>query len=253
VLIHYLGFPQAAERWRSWCDERGLLLLEDAAQAWLAQTETGPVGACGDLAVFCLYKTFGVPDGAALLCRAAPPEEHAGPKGSTATVRRHVAWLRARVPAARRPRGAVRTEPSADDFALGEPSAGPSRATRFLLPRFPESDVAAARRRNYETLGERVDGRVASPFSEVPDGAAPFVFPLETGHKQAVISTLRAHGIHAFDFWSVGHPSLDPCAFPYIQRLRSRIVGLPVHQELRPRDVERIGSVVAGALSEVGE
>jgi len=253
LLIHYLGFPQRAERWRAWCDEHGLLLLEDAAQAWLAHTETGPVGASGDLAVFCLYKTFGVPDGAALVCRPAPPDAHEGPTGSTAAARRHVAWLRARLPAARPPRGAIRSDPPADDFALGDPNAGPSRATRFLLPRLPGSDVAAARRRNYETLRERLEGRVASPFSEVADGAAPFVFPLETGHKQDVVATLRAQGIHAFDFWSAGHPSLDARAFPDIQRVRSRIVGLPVHQELRPRDVERIGSVVAGALSEVGE
>jgi dTDP-4-amino-4,6-dideoxygalactose transaminase len=32
-LIHYLGFPQDARCWRHWCDERGLLLIEDAAQA----------------------------------------------------------------------------------------------------------------------------------------------------------------------------------------------------------------------------
>jgi perosamine synthetase len=32
-LIHYLGLPQDAARWRTWCDERGLMLVEDAAQA----------------------------------------------------------------------------------------------------------------------------------------------------------------------------------------------------------------------------
>jgi dTDP-4-amino-4,6-dideoxygalactose transaminase len=253
VLIHYLGFPQRAARWRLWCDERGLLLIEDAAQAWLAQTDDGPVGFSGDLAVFCLYKTFGVPDGAAVLCRAAPPDETVGPSGSTATARRHVAWLRARIPVGRRPRGPMPAKPPGDDFALGDPETGPSRATRFLLPRLPDGDAAALRRQNYEVLRERLQGRVPTQFAHVPEGAAPFVFPLDTGHKQAVLSTLRAHGIHAFDFWSVPHPSLDPRAFPDVQRLRARIVGLPVHQELRPRDVERIQSVVAGGLSEVSE
>src|SRR5215210_559569 len=32
--IHYLGLPQDAARWRAWCDERNLLLIEVAAPAW---------------------------------------------------------------------------------------------------------------------------------------------------------------------------------------------------------------------------
>ena len=62
-ITHVLGFPAAAPRWRRWCDERGLLLIEDAAQAWLAaDPQSGePVGSWGDLSVFCLYKTAGLP------------------------------------------------------------------------------------------------------------------------------------------------------------------------------------------------
>ncbi len=37
-LIHYLGLPQNAARWRAWCDEHGLLLIEDAAQAWMSSS-----------------------------------------------------------------------------------------------------------------------------------------------------------------------------------------------------------------------
>ena len=53
-LIHYLGFAQDASRWRRWCDEHGLLLLEDAAQAWLATCDGNPAGSCGDLSSICL-------------------------------------------------------------------------------------------------------------------------------------------------------------------------------------------------------
>ena len=66
-LIHYLGVPQDLTRWRQWCDDRGLLLFEDAAQAWLASRDGKPAGSVGDLSIFCLYKTFGFPDGAALI------------------------------------------------------------------------------------------------------------------------------------------------------------------------------------------
>jgi hypothetical protein len=31
-----------------------------------------PVGSCGDLSILCLYKTFGLPDGAAVICSPPP-------------------------------------------------------------------------------------------------------------------------------------------------------------------------------------
>ncbi|MGH2982051.1 MAG: DegT/DnrJ/EryC1/StrS family aminotransferase, partial [Solirubrobacterales bacterium] len=43
-LIHHLGFAQDAPRWRRWCDERGLLLIEDAAMAWPAELDGRPLG-----------------------------------------------------------------------------------------------------------------------------------------------------------------------------------------------------------------
>ncbi|HYN35829.1 MAG TPA: DegT/DnrJ/EryC1/StrS family aminotransferase, partial [Actinomycetota bacterium] len=80
-LIHYLGFPQDSARWRKWCDERGLLLIDDSAQAFLATSSGKPVGSLGDLAVFCIYKTYGVIDGAAMIC--TNPPDHSGGRRRT--------------------------------------------------------------------------------------------------------------------------------------------------------------------------
>src|SRR4028118_203378 len=43
-LTHVMGFPQDAAYWRSWCDKRELLLIEDAAQAWLSSRDGKSVG-----------------------------------------------------------------------------------------------------------------------------------------------------------------------------------------------------------------
>jgi len=254
LLVHYLGFPQESARWRRWCDERDLLLIEDAAQAWLARDGDGPVGSLGDLAVFCLYKTFGVPDGAALMSRRPPPgpSEAAG-FGLSAAARRHFSWLRSRAPLGSRDSPRPAESSSLTEFELGEPGARPSRATTFLLPRAVTVDAAAARRRNYELLLEHLRGRVMSPFDSVPEGASPFVFPLDTAHKHALLETLSKHGIHAFDFWSVGHPSHDADGFPAVRERRRRTIGLPIHQELRRQDVERIATVVAHAVTKERE
>jgi CelD/BcsL family acetyltransferase involved in cellulose biosynthesis len=49
--------------------------------------------------------------------------------------------------------------------------------------------------------------------------------------------------VKAADLWSVPHPSLDAAAFPAASRRRATTLCLPVHQELRPEDLERIADV----------
>jgi len=251
LLIHYLGFPQRMLHWRRWCDERDLLLIEDAAQAWLA-ADTAPVGSAGDVAVFCLYKTFGLPDGAALVSRSAAPAPPGAPGRSIARVaRRHAAWARSRIPL---PPGrskemvAPDRSAAADDFTLGDP-IGPVPGTSFLLRRL-DQDAAARRRGNYEALLARLQKWVPPPFARLPAGASPFVFPVESDDKQAILHRLSTAGINAFDFWSFGHSLVEPGRFEAVERRRHRTVGLPVHQELRGRDVERIATVASEALEE---
>ena len=66
LLIHYLGFPQDAARWRAWCDARELLLIENCAQTWQAHQGPHPVGSLGHVALFAPYKALGLPHGSVL-------------------------------------------------------------------------------------------------------------------------------------------------------------------------------------------
>lgn len=246
LLVHYLGFPQDADRWRRWCDERGLLLLEDAAQAWLATVAGRPVGATGDLAVFCLYKTIGVPDGAALVTRAPAPRPEPKPKpplGFAGLARRHGLWLTARSPLAaalaERLQRPLRYD-AGEDFALGDPDAPPCAATTYLLGRIDVDGVAARRRANASVLLDELRGRIPPPFLELPPGASPVGIPIETDSKDALLERLRRGGIVAVDFWSRPHPALPRQEFGAAARRRARTILLPVHQDLRPDDLERI-------------
>ena len=176
-VIHYLGIAQDVERWRRWCDARGLLLLEDAAQAWLASSDGLPVGTLGDLSIFCFYKTFGFPDGAALV--SSSPAEDATPvdRRLSAIGMRHAAWAVGRsgilAGAARR---IWTAEGSTDDdeFSLGEPSP-PSRALDLLIvegsigapPQRVEPITSCcwriSRRRCYPRFANCRAGRLRSP------------------------------------------------------------------------------------------
>lgn len=254
LLTHYLGFPQDAARWRAWCDERGLLLVEDAAQSWLARTDAGAlVGSFGDLSIFCLYKSVGVPDGAALVLRALDPVPAAVGRGEAAVAKRHVAWVAGRsgVVAAAAARAArERAFTPAEDFALGVPH-GPLTLSVRLVRRLAGPDVAAARRAHYGTLAAALGEHVPQPFGEVPDGASPWGCPVEVDGKAETLARLARAGVRAIDFWSVPHPSLEAERFPAAAARRARTLLLPVHQELRTRDVERIAdAVVPGRVRE---
>jgi len=250
-LTHHLGFPQDAARWRRWCDERGLALIEDAAQAWLARAGDRQAGAYGDVAIFSLYKTFGLPDGGALLCRAGaqPPSAPC----EAAAVRlglEHAAWVAGRSRAAgalaSRLRRARRYDAAADR-AIGTPRP-PSHATLAALRRVADPAAVERRRGNYELLLSRVGDLVAAPFDALSPGACPLVLPIAAADKPRLLSRLRATGIRALDLWSVPHPSLDQRQVPRAAALRRTLIGLPVHQELRPRDLERIAAAVRSAV-----
>jgi dTDP-4-amino-4,6-dideoxygalactose transaminase len=251
-LTHYLGFPQDAARWRGWCDERGLLLVEDAAQAWLARGADGrPVGSVGDLAVFCLYKTFGVPDGAALVSGSVQTNAN-GRSGLGTLVRKHAAWLAGRSGGAATlllARRRERTYAPGKDFAVADADAGPTGTSVRLIRRLAGRDAAGARRAAYARLLDALADHVPAPFAELPSGASPFAFPVTTDRKAELLSTLARARIQALDLWSAPHPSLPADRFPAAARRRASTVGLPVHQELRASDIERIAAAAAAALS----
>lgn len=250
LLIHYLGFPQDAAHWRRWCKGRDLLLLEDAAQAWLAVHERDPVGAAGDLAIFCLDKTLGLTDGALLAGpRAEPARRRDGSLAAATIAARHAAWVAGRSATAGRAFARLhRPAPyvAERDFALGEPYARPARATAPLVARLAGPEVAAERRANYRFLLSELGDRVPAPFVSLPTGAAPFAFPVTADDKPRLLERLRSAGIEALDFWSAPHASLPAAAFPEAALRRTRTIVLPVHQELRSADLEHIARTVRG-------
>lgn len=244
-LIHYLGLPADSRPWRKWCTARGVFLVEDAAQSWLATSGSHPVGALADLAVFSVYKTFGLPDGGATVsARPLPP-----PRGGSIlrSARSQATWMARRVPALQRRRSRSEYDPVAD-FALGEPSSPASMATRLLLSRLPFTGAAARRRANYERLQDALGDFVPPVFSGLSQGASPFVFPVAAGRKDEALRDLAADGIDAMNLWSVPHPSLPEGRFPRAAMLRRRVLGLPVHQELTELDLERIARSARRAL-----
>jgi dTDP-4-amino-4,6-dideoxygalactose transaminase len=259
-LIHYLGFPQDELRWRRWCDAHGVLLIEDVAQGWLATIDGRPIGSLGDLSIFTFYKTLGLPDGAALLLRDGVDElTQRAASGLGMVGIRHAEWLLARSAALAdledRLRVALKSRRGGADSAASADAPGPSdvppaRTTRFLLPRLIDATIAERRRNNYERLLAELGDVVAGPFARLPVGACPWAFMVDAEDKRSVMSRLLTHRIRPIDFWWKPHSSLPAHRFPQASALRARLVGIPVHHELRERDLARLGPAVRDALEQ---
>jgi CelD/BcsL family acetyltransferase involved in cellulose biosynthesis len=207
-LVHHLGFPQDSQRWRAWCDDRGLLLIEDATHALGACSGGLPVGSLADAAVFGLAECLGLPDGAVLRLAAAAQGTIA-PGG-------------AGIPALARRLAGADARPAPQGAAADEPVRGASAAAARLLWRLGDGRGAPARRANYALLLERLGELVAGPFDRLPVGAAPFALPL----RAAAAGGLADRGVQTLGGWPAPPGTLL----------------VPVHQQLRARDLERIAS-----------
>jgi dTDP-4-amino-4,6-dideoxygalactose transaminase len=252
-LIHYLGFPQDVGRWRTWCDERGLLLIEDAAQGWMGTAGGAPLGSWGDIAIFCLYKQLGLPDGGAVVTRASPIQARRPRSwGLNRLVRRHAAWATARskVLGGMSPRVVDRPkdEVAAEDFDPGDPHSSPVKATGFLLPRLSEPAVPEIRRKHYRYFLDELGDLVAPGFERVPDGASPFAFPIAVEDKDRLYHYLVDLMILPQDLWAIPHPSLQG-DFPAAARRRATTIALPVHQDLLESDLEWIVRCVRSGMA----
>jgi dTDP-4-amino-4,6-dideoxygalactose transaminase len=250
-IVHYFGVPQDVSRWRSWCDEHGLFLIEDAAMAWLSSANGRPIGSFGDLAIFCLYKTFGLPDGGSLISARPPPRPDSKSDPCLKQVAiRHASWLAQRYrPVAHvhgflseRSKSPSRLAPGMGmEFDLGDPNTSPCSSTVRLLPKIADMGAAERRRANFQLLRRELGETVAPLFSSLPSGASPVGFPIrvESDRQRDLVQILDHHGIVGARFWPEPHPSVPNSGYERSVWLRTNCLVLPVHQEVVEADLER--------------
>ena len=219
LVIHYLGFSQDARRWRRWCEDRGMVLIEDVAQGWPGTVGGRPLGSEGHLSIFCLYKTFGLPDGAALLVEGSSAGVSSRARlGIALLARRHLAWIRSRSTAVARALPWTPEPPDHPDaeLALGDPSVGASRTTTFVLPRVFDPEVAKPAVRI--TASSSIAWALGSPLlsTHYPTARAPFCSRCVRNERTISLPALpkRTSGPLA------SGPSLTPCCRRTVSRER---------------------------------
>jgi dTDP-4-amino-4,6-dideoxygalactose transaminase len=266
-LTHFAGFPGPAAALRALADEHGLVLVEDCALALGSRDGHGqPLGATGDLAVFCLYKSVPVPHGGVLWWRQAapfPPRAAARRPGLVATFSHAFGSLLRGLEARRGPatptlralrcaRRLARMVPTEarqpvgrQHLAPGELELGASRVVSRILPRQPWAELVARRRRNYRRLAEQLADLGCMPLA-LPAHACPLFAPVWAPQRDAVLAHLARRGIEAVDLWRDG---LEPAEdFPDTAELRRHLIEVPCHQDLDDAATDHVAGAVRDAM-----
>jgi CelD/BcsL family acetyltransferase involved in cellulose biosynthesis len=112
---------------------------------------------------------------------------------------------------------------------------------RLLLARLADVDIAVRRRTNYRLLLSELRDVVPPAFSTLHDGASPWVFPVNVDRPRALLERLDRAGVGAVPLWD--SMAVSPSVRPSLLGGRP-VIGVPVHQELREDELERVADAV---------
>jgi dTDP-4-amino-4,6-dideoxygalactose transaminase len=266
-IIHYAGWPQPISTLVDLCKRREMLLVEDCALALLSETVGRPLGSFGDWAVFCLYKTLPLPNGAVLVQntdREEPlPDIHLRSAGAPSTIGRVAELLvqraRIRFGGAGRvlslmKRGAGRVASTLNvhranvgdiGFDLAQVDLAMSALSQYLLERVDLTGIRRRRIANYHALASQLGDRVRRPLPDPEPGVCPLFFPIVVPDKHAAAAALAKRGVETLEFWN---DSMDPDGTEMSANarfLREHMLELPLHQDLTERHITYMATCVS--------
>lgn len=276
-VAHYFGLPQSLHAVRAWCDARGIALVEDCAHSYFGQAGGRPVGAWGDLATASLSKFFPVSEGG-LLASAHRPLRPLGlaPAGLRAQIKggfsvleyahRHgrlagpsqllapLFWLQnggsqhQDTTAPPTPEGTADADEMMTGCDMGRVARAPTWVARALHRTLPQASIVHRRRRNFQAYIEALAADPATPtavrplVAHLPDGAAPYVFPLWVDSAplaDALYTRLRLAQLPVFRWDRIwpGTPADPQDSGPVWSR---QVVQLLCHQDLCSADIQQV-------------
>jgi len=276
IVTHYFGLPQNMPAIHRFCDDAGLLLLEDCAHAFFGQIDGAPLGSFGDYAIASPKKFFPIIEGGLLvsarhrldrLARRAQPWS-TGAKLAFNTVERAVNY--GRLPALRpllgtlsagrtlvtRPRnrrsGHNRLSESGAPVGLDRARVGLTLDpfSRLILAASPKNRDAHRRLHHFSLLLEGVQGLPGCRplIPRLPDGAVPYTFPLWIDDLDRVFARLEDMAVPTQRFGQFLHPAVDPTQCPVGAALSKNAVQLPCHQSLQEAEIASILTRLETAL-----
>ncbi|HUP08288.1 MAG TPA: DegT/DnrJ/EryC1/StrS family aminotransferase [Caldimonas sp.] len=270
LLTHYFGFAQDAQTLASWCERRGIVLIEDCCHAYIVPRSSARIGRHGRYVTASPYKFFPCEDGGVLIAPGGAELPEARPTTLRAELRSLAGALARgwsqRAHRAGRPDPAAlseewaavvsapgtlgeqrrfdSTEPSSLYDAIEAERAG-SIASRGLVALCDVDRAAQQRRANYRRWRDatRELARCRPLFDDLPEDCVPYVFPLLIDDPASQFHALKRLGV---PIWRWDDLADSTCSVS--QQYRHRLLQLPCHQSLTDREMDwMIGAVRCAA------
>jgi len=253
-----------------------LMLIEDAALSLFARYGNSYVGEFGDVAIFCLYKTFPIPNGGMLVINrpefdiAVDLKRPEFLSTSSRLAALHLSWLndnfngigqklqkvKSKV---RQLLSAVDLKPTPvgdSNFDTSISDWGISRLSEFVIERSDVKEIIRIRRQNFEYLSallEKVSLDIKPMYQQLPPGAVPLFFPILIHHREMIHQNLLSEGVESSMFWRDWHADIPAEQFPEVALLRETVLELPIHQGVSRQQIEYLVEKLKAALSKSGK
>ncbi|NAZ86048.1 DegT/DnrJ/EryC1/StrS family aminotransferase [Kineococcus indalonis] len=241
VPVHLFGHPADATALGALAERRGLLVLEDAAQAHAARWRGRSVGALGHAAAFSFYPTKNMTSGeGGMITTADPAVERAARllrnQGMERRYHNEVVGLNVRMSDVHAAIGRVQLRRLAERTATRRANA--AALTELLTAAAPEGVVLPAVAEGAEHVWHqytvRLPGHERDRFAEELQ---------RRGVGCAAYYPVPVHRLPAFA--DLG----DPRPLPVTDAAAADVLSLPVHPALHPGDLERVAAAVAEVAS----
>lgn len=276
IVSHYFGIARSLAQVRQWCDERGIVLIEDCAHCYFGQAGERPVGAWGDYSAASLSKFLPVPEGGLLASahrpiaslRLAPPSFKAQLKGwvdvfELATKYKRFAGISRALALLFRLKNSYPQLAANDGNATGATVASliqdcdmariaqtPLWASMTLKSVLPRGRIINRRQQNFACYARHFAHVVgAKPLFPLPSTTvAPYVFPLWVDEADRVYHALRVLALPVFR-WDRIWPGVTQMDGDVGPQWSQHVLQLLCHQDLSETDIERICHAISGLLS----
>ncbi len=277
IAAHYFGLPQMLQELRLWCDANKIALIEDCAHSLFGVSGARNVGNWGDIAIGSLTKFLPVPEGGCLIVNTdldpLPGLEKPTIKDQLKAIVDivHLGAIFGRFVGLNRLilgafslRQLFKTKEKPDAAQMQHQDMGNHRqeldgytidaaqchrsltwASAWVSRNAPRSRIVERRRRCFTKFAELLTGfhGFRPLFTQLPEGAAPYVFPLWVDSPDPGYGTLRELGVPV-SRWDRVWPGVPPLIGDVGVIWSHHIVQLGCHQDLEDIDIQTIVSVI---------
>jgi perosamine synthetase len=248
VPVHYAGNPCRVHALRDIADDNDIVLIEDAAEAFGAETEGAKLGSIGDSAIlsFCQNKVISTGEGGALLTDDDDVAARAR------LVRSH----------GRDSKNYFGDSSGGNYVAIGQNYRMSDITAAVGVAQMEKAEDIVERRRN---VAQRYNDRIAElPHVEAPSEpvGGRHVFQLytvtfgEAVDRDAIIDSLSESGVASKVYFDPVHLSTvyrneygyEPGLLPVTEGISSRVLSLPMDPNMAQEVTERVVNALAEAI-----